>query len=302
MRSAILIAPVFVLLASISVVVEALQQPQPRVALVTGANKGVGLEIAKKFAADPSIGTLIVACRTDGPKTAQELGTNCEDVYLDLTDDDSIAKCRKYVEEKHGKLDILVNNAAICFNDPTLYGKVPETPFRDQASITLQTNYFGTKKLTESLLPLMREPSSRIINMASYAGRLSILNSKRLVAQFTDPDLTTQQLDGYLNEFVHAVEAGTHASQGWPNTCYGVSKLGLIAYSRILARDYPHLYVNTVDPGYCATDQNNHRGTRPAARGAVTPFLLATTPNPYTGVHFYDEQEMPWTYQPQPQL
>ena len=126
-----------------------------RIALVTGANKGIGKEIAKKFAKDASIEP-ILACRTNGKETAAELG--CEhSVFLDLTDDASIAACREYIDEHfNGKLDILVNNAAICFNDPTLYGRVKHTPFQEQAAITIATNYFGTRKLTDALLPCLR--------------------------------------------------------------------------------------------------------------------------------------------------
>lgn len=269
---------------------------EPRIVLVTGSNKGIGKEIARKFANDPSIEP-VLACRTDGKETAAELGCK-HSIYLDLTDDASITACRKYIDENlNGKLDTLINNAAICFNDPTLYGKVKHTPFQEQAAITVATNYFGTRKLTEALIPCLEKSSSpRIINIASYAGRLSILKSQEKAKAFTRSDLTTEQLDDYLNDFVKAVENGTHAKQGWPNTCYGMSKLGIIALTRILARDYPHFCINSVDPGYCATDQNNYQGNRPAERGAVTPYLLATTDETFSGLHWYDEQEMQWSY------
>ena len=84
----------------------------PIVALVTGANKGIGKEIAKAFL---SAGiTTILACRTNGKETAAELNSDYY-CYLDLTDDESIDQCRAYVERTFGTLDILCNNAAICF-------------------------------------------------------------------------------------------------------------------------------------------------------------------------------------------
>jgi len=266
-----------------------------RVALVSGANKGIGKEIARKFAADPSIEP-ILACRTDEKETAAELGCK-HSVYLDLTDDASIAACRQYITDNlDGTLDILVNNAAICFNDPTLYGKIKHTPFQEQAAITVQTNYWGTRKLTDALMScLEKSPSPRIINIASYAGRLAILKSQEKVKDFTDAELTTEQLDEYLNEFVKSVEDGTHAAEGWPNTCYGMSKLGIIALTRVLARDYPNMMINSVDPGYCATDQNQNQGNRPAERGAVTPYLLATTDETFSGLHWFDELETKWS-------
>lgn len=262
--------------------------------MVTGANKGIGKEIARKLAgsSSPPIQT-IVACRTGGKETAQELAGDCHAVYLDLTDDASIEKCREFVEARFGKLDILINNAAICFNDPTLYGKVDYTPFERQADITVKTNYFGTRKVTEALMPLLQKSASpRIINIASSAGRLGILRSQSKVDMFTHPDLTTNQLDSYMSAFVEAVEKGAH--EEWAGTCYGMSKLGIIALTKILARDCKDFRINSVDPGYCATDQNNNQGTRPAERGAVTPFLLATTDEKYTGLHWFDEQVIQW--------
>jgi carbonyl reductase 1 len=270
----------------------ALATSAPKVALVTGANKGIGKEIARKFT-EAGI-TTILACRTNGKETAAEL--NCEhSCYLDLTDDESIAQCAAYVQEHFGQLDILCNNAAVCFNDPTLYGKVPHTPFERQAAISIQTNFFGTFKLTNKLLPLLQKSSSpKIINIASNAGRLAILKSREKVALFTDPTLTTDKLEQHMLDFVKAAETGMHAKKGWANTCYGMSKLGIIAFTKILARDYPEIMVNSVDPGYCATDQNNMQGFRPAERGAVTPLLLATTEQKVSGKHWFDEKEIAW--------
>lgn len=265
---------------------------ESRVALVTGANKGIGREIAKRLA-EANIQT-ILACRTDGKKTALEI-EGSHDIYLDLTDEASIEKCRDFVERKFGKLDILVNNAAICFNDPTLYGKVEHTPFERQADISIKTNYFGTRKVTEAMMPLLQKSTSpRIINIASSAGRLGILRSQEKLDMFTDPNLTVELLDSYMNAFVKAVEEGKH--EEWAGTCYGMSKLGIIALSKTLAQDLTDFQINSVDPGYCATDQNSNQGTRSAEQGAVTPFLLATTEEKFSGSHWFDEQVIPWSY------
>ena len=268
----------------------ALSSSDKRVALVTGANKGIVKEIARKLV-DANIQT-IVACRTGGEATANEL-KGSQHVNLDLTDDSSIEACQEFVKEKYGRLDILINNAAICFNDPTLYGKVEYTPFERQAGITVRTNYFGTRKVTDSLLPLLQKsPSPRIINIASSAGRLGILRSQEKVEMFTNPELKISELDGYMNSFIEAAENGEH--EQWAGTCYGMSKLGIIALTKVMSRQNENLRVNSVDPGYCATDQNNNQGIRPAERGAVTPFLLATTNEKYSGLHWFDEQVINW--------
>ena len=187
--------------------------------------------------------------------------------------------------------------AAICFNDPTLYGTAPHTPFEKQADVTMQINFFGTLAVIREFLPLLRAaPSPRLIIYGSSAGRLSILRSRAKAELFTSPSLTVAQLEEQMAAFVADVESGVHSERGWPNTCYGTSKLGLIALTRVLAREEASLAVNSCDPGYCATDQNNNQGTRPAERGAVTAVWLALQ-EPATcvsGRHFYDEAELDW--------
>ena len=252
-----------------------------RVAVVTGANKGIGKEIARKLGAVPDLET-ILACRSAALGKAAEadlraFGCKVEFRPLDLTDEQSMLDLRRFLEETYGKLDILVNNAAICFNDPTLYGKVPHTPFTEQADITLRTNFFGTLALTNALLPLLRASSSpRIVNVASAAGRLSILRTREKREFFTSGDLEVAALEQAMKDFVSDVKQGVHGDHGWPNTCYGTSKLGLIALTRVLARDEPGISINSIDPGFCATDQNANQGVRSPEAGALTAVALAT--------------------------
>mmetsp|Transcript_14422 Transcript_14422/g.45835 ORF Transcript_14422/g.45835 Transcript_14422/m.45835 type:complete len:150 (-) Transcript_14422:21-470(-) len=126
------------------------------------------------------------------------------------------------------------------------------------------------------MLPLLHNADSpRVVNVVSYAGRLAILKSRTLNAAFTAEGVTRADLDALMREFLGAVEDGTHAQAGWPGTCYGLSKLGLIAWTRAMARDEAGVTWSAVDPGYCATDQNMNRGTDSAAMGAATPAWLA---------------------------
>jgi len=294
--------------------------PLNRVALVTGANKGIGKEIARRIGSQPGW-EAIIACRNIslGEEAASDLrSSGCPDVsvcHLDLDDPDTIASAANYVRETHGRLDALVNNAAVCFNNPTLYGKVAHTPFEKQAGITVRTNYFGTLGVTGAFLPLLKETAAavksggaeepsfkpRIVNIASSAGRLSILRSEERVEQFTSESLAVPALSSLIDEFIRDAEDGAHLDKGWPNTAYGVSKVGIIALTKILSRRNPDLLVNSVDPGYCRTDQNDNNGYVDPARGAITPFILATTPdeevNNSSGGHFFEEKEISWWYQ-----
>jgi carbonyl reductase 1 len=157
---------------------------------------------------------------------------------LDLTDEESIHSTWDFISSEFGHLDVLVNNAAICFNDPTLYGKSAYTPFDKQARISMDTNFFGTLTVIQTMLPLLRKSESlRVINIASSAGRLSLLSkSPERTKLVTSPTLNLDDLVALMNEFVEDVEAGVHQEKRWPNTCYGMSKVGIIALSRMLAR------------------------------------------------------------------
>jgi len=276
--------------------------PLRRVALITGSNKGIGKEIARKIGQEEDT-LCILGCRNEklGIAAVDELKNDgckaVEFVLMDLDDINTIHCAARFIEEKYGRCDVLVNNAAVCFNDATLYGKVPYTSFQKQADITVRTNFFGTLSLTRAILPLLRKSSSpRIINIASSAGRLTIIPSRERRQDFSSKDLQMSQLEDYMHQFVKDVQDGTHAANGWPNTCYGASKVAIIAMTKILARDEPLIMVNSVDPGYCATDQNDNQGYIPSERGATTPFLLATSPDNkhFTGVHWFQEKEIEW--------
>jgi len=285
-----------------------------RIAFVTGSNKGIGKEIVRRLHNEPDIIT-IVACRDpelgkaaceeiQNSSTIESESDSLQVCQLDLTNDDDIQSAANFILQKYGKLDILINNAAICFNDPTLYGKLPYTKFEDQADITIKTNFFGTYKVTEAMLPLLlkskdshNKKSPRIINIASSAGRLSILKSQQLIDFVTSPTISLAQLSNLMTDFVKCVQTQTHAGKGYPNTCYGMSKLGIIAMTKIFAKKYPELQIHSVDPGYCATDQNNSQGSVAPERGALTPFLLSTLDDEQiqiSGGHFFEEREITW--------
>jgi carbonyl reductase 1 len=273
---------------------------QGRVAFVTGGNKGIGKEIARKLGCAGLRVVLGSQSVELGEAAAEELraeGCTAECVHLELCDPASIQAAREFIDQKYGRLDVLVNNAAVCFNDATLYGACAYTPFEKQAGITVATNFFGTLDVTRAMLPLLQAaPAARLVTVASNAGRLAILRSQEKLVAFTAADLQVEQLESLMHAFVSDVEAGVHAAEGWPNTCYGLSKLGLIALNNILARDERQILVNCVDPGYCCTDQNANQGPTPAEEGARTPALLALLPDgsAVTGKYWYAGAEKAW--------
>lgn len=114
---------------------------------------------------------------------------------MDITDKTSIEKFRKHIEEKHGGIDVLINNAAIAF-------PVNSTePFNVQAEVTLHVNYFSLVDVCNSLFGLLRN-NARVVQLSSSAGHLSRIPSKELRAKISDPNLTVSKLNELMRQFV----------------------------------------------------------------------------------------------------
>jgi len=263
--------------------------PGERVAVVTGANKGIGYHVAQQLLASGKFAHVVLACRdaARGRKAAAEIGGEFR--QLDLGNQQSIAAFAEGLRAAYGRLDCLVNNGAIAFKgaDPT--------PFQGQTRPTLAVNFYGTVTLTEALWPLLRASAdARVVNVASMAGHLSRL-SPALQAKFASPSLTMSELQRLVATFERDVAAGRHQQQGWGNSNYGFSKLALIAATKVWARENPGMLINACCPGYCDTDMSSHQGPRPAAEGARNAVLLAELPKGGpSGAFFEDMRESHW--------
>eukprot|EP00300_Choanocystis_sp_HF-7_P024380 c25816_g1_i1.p1 GENE.c25816_g1_i1~~c25816_g1_i1.p1 ORF type:complete len:267 (+),score=56.37 c25816_g1_i1:41-841(+) len=264
------------------------------VAVVTGANKGIGFEIARQLierGVHVFVGGRNLNLVEDATaRLQQEAGPSCEALLIDINDPSTINSAAETVLRTQGGLDILVNNAAIAFksSDPT--------PFAQQARPTIATNYFGTTAVTDAFLPHMR-PGAKIVNVASQLGNLNSLQSDQLRSQFRSDDLTRTELDGLMEQFVTAVEQGTHSAEGWPNSCYAMSKIGVIALTRVQARAYAERSISAfaVCPGYCKTDMTNNSGMRSSSVGAATPAWLGLEGDPeLSGKFFFDKRVLQW--------
>lgn len=261
-----------------------------RVAVVTGANKGIGWHIADQLVKAGGF-QVLVACRdpSKGAEAAKALGA--ESAQLDLADDASVRAFAERIAAAHPHLDVLVNNAGTAFKGSD------STPFKEQTGPTLQVNYWGTVQLTDLLLPLLRKSaelgrSPRIVNVASMAGRLSQV-SPALQEKFSSPTLTREELHGLVRKFEADVAAGRHREEGWGNSNYGLSKLALIAYTRIVAREEAGaIKVNACCPGYCDTDMTSHKGPRPADVGARNAVKLALLPDDGPSGEFWENEKV----------
>lgn len=269
----------------------------PRVAVVTGANKGIGYFIALQLGLSGLFSKIILGCRdaNRGAIAANELNkiaagkVDFQFMPLTVGDPDSHASFFRQMQEEFGKVDVLVNNAGFAYkgSDPT--------PFRDQTEKTLAINYFGLVDFTETMIPLLQKGDDpRLVNVASEAGYLGQV-SPTLQERFTDNTLTIPKLNDLMNEFAESVKAGDHKVKGWSTSNYGISKLGVIAATRIWARQQAgRISVNSCCPGYCSTDMSSHKGPRPPEDGARNAVIPATMENPPTGAFFRNYEIGNW--------
>lgn len=244
------------------------------IALVTGANKGIGRQIAKDLAGHGF--TVLVGSRDieQGQAAAEGIGANACAVQLDVTKPDSIAAAAARIRDEFGRLDVLVNNAGVSHaGEP---GRSLEEIARsggltvaalDDVRAVWETNVFGVIAVTQAMLPLLREaPVGRVVNVGSSGGSLT-LNSDP-----TNP---------------HRSMFGT----------YFASKAALNAITVAFAADLESagIRVNSTCPGFTATDLNNFQGTRTVEQAAREPVRLALIDaNGPTGTFSNEDGPVPW--------
>ncbi|WP_090060479.1 SDR family oxidoreductase [Lentzea fradiae] len=216
------------------------------IALVTGANKGIGYEIAAGLG---TLGMTVGVGARDaekGEEAAAKLragGTDAFAVPLDVTDDESVAAAVALFEDRFGRLDVLVNNAGIAGPWPSSPSATTAQDLRD----VVETNVIGVVRVTNALLPLLRRSEHpRIVNQSSHVASLTLQTS-------------------------------TDSAYGGPNGAYTPSKTFLNAITVQYAQELSGIKVNAVCPGYVATDLNGFAGTDTPADGARAAIALATT-------------------------
>lgn len=233
-----------------------------RVALVTGANRGIGFEIGRQLG---GLGYTVIVTARDaerGEKAAQTLreqGIEALSHPLDVTAPEDVAKTVRFVEDEVGRLDVLVNNAAIAIDPQDVLAEVEIDVLRR----TLETNLLGALRCCQAVLPLMkRQEYGRIVNVSSGRGSFTRLAS---------------------------------GASGGP--CYRISKTALNAVTVILASETEgtNILVNAMTPGWVRTRMGGVKAPLSTAEGADTAVWLATLPDGGpSGGFFKDRQEFPW--------
>jgi NAD(P)-dependent dehydrogenase (short-subunit alcohol dehydrogenase family) len=229
-----------------------------RTALITGANKGLGFETARRLVAAGH--TVYVGSRDPerGRRAAERLGARL--VVLDVTDDASVEAAVKTIEAAGG-LDVLVNNAGIE-GTPAPAAEVTA----DMMRTLFETNVFGLVRVTHAFLPLLRRSAAPVVVNVS-----SGLGSQTLVGTPGTPH---------------------HA---YPGVAYPASKTAVNMVTAQYAKAFPALRINCVEPGYTATDLNGHRGHQTVEEGAEIIVRMAqVAPDGPTGGYFDASGPVPW--------
>ncbi|KAI4578697.1 hypothetical protein MJT46_000065 [Ovis ammon polii x Ovis aries] len=242
-----------------------------RIALVTGANKGLGFaivrDLCRRFPGD-----VVLTARDEarGRAAVQQLqaeGLSPRFHQLDITDLQSIRAVRDFLLKEYGGLDVLVNNAAIAF-------------------------------------------PCRVVNMSSGWGFKALEScSPELQQKLRSETITEEELVGLMNKFVEDTKNGVHRKEGWPdNNIYGVAKIGITALSRIQARKLSEqrggdkILLNACCPGWVRTDMGGSKAPKSLEEGIETPVYLALLPSDAEGPHgqfVHEKKVAKWQFMPE---
>ncbi|WJX87031.1 (+)-neomenthol dehydrogenase [Trifolium repens] len=293
-------------------------EPIQRYAVVTGSNKGIGLEIVRQLA---SAGINVVLTARDEKRGLQALETlksfGLSDFVvfhqLDVANAASVATLADFVKSQFGKLDILVNNAGVSgvvIKDSDLFhqaimtnGALSDDEMRramtetyELAKECIQINYGGAKTTFEYLLPLLQlSDSPRVVNVSSALGMIKYVSNEWAKAVFNDVDnLTEERIDEVLKEFINDFEEGSLQKKGWPRffASYTLAKASMNAYTRIIAKKNPTFCINCVCPGYVKTDITGNTGLYTTEEGAARSVRLTLLPNGSPSGLFYIRNEV----------
>ncbi|KAL9176138.1 hypothetical protein ABFS82_02G159500 [Erythranthe guttata] len=226
----------------------------------------------------------------------------------------SIASLAQFIDSHFGKLDILVHNAGVLGalvdgdawrasqqdarvkgSEKMNWGTIMTQTY-DLAAECLQTNYYGAKRITEALLPLLHlSKSPRIVNVSSSMGQLKYIPSEWAKGVLNDiENLTEERIDEVINVFLKDFKEGCLEDKGWPEifAAYVISKAAMNSGTRILAKKYPSFRINCVCPGYVKTDINYNSGVLTVEEGAEGPVKLALLPDDGPSGMFFLQKEV----------
>jgi len=249
-----------------------------KVAVVTGSNKGVGFGIVRGLCKQFQ-GHVYLTARDEGRGKAAVAELEKEGLHpkfhqLDIEDVKSIENLKQYLQKTYGGIDILVNNAGFAFK------AAATEPFSEQAEYTTKINYWGTLNTCKALFPLLRS-HARVVNVSSFVSLTTLNKCTEDLQKQLRACKTVDEVSAFMTKFVEATKKGEHKNEGFPESAYGTSKIGVTLMSVIQQHDIDQdstrsdIIVNAVCPGYVDTDLTSHKGTKTIDQGADTPVYAA---------------------------
>ena len=273
-----------------------MEKTSRKVAVVTGANKGVGLAIVKKLCKDFNGDVYLTSrneengCRAVAALEAEGLSPKYH--QLDIASAESVKSIAQHIFNGYGGVDVLVNNAAIAYKaESTIL-------FVDQARETVDINFTGTLQVSRAFIPMIR-PHGRIVNVSSAVSSLSLLH-EHLQERFMKPSVSEHDVIALMDEFLEGVAAGNHTEKGWASWPNAIAKIAVNAVTRIHAKEMVEsekedVIVNACCPGWVKTDMADEHAPLSPDQGAETPVYLALLPpGSPTGQFWIDKEIVEW--------
>lgn len=247
-----------------------------KVAVVTGSNKGIGFAIVKGLLQNNYPGIVYLTSRDESNglnaiKLLQNLGLNACYHQLDINDIDSVNQLARDIEVKHGGIDLLINNAAIKYSSKSTESH------KNIVINTLETNYYGTKRVCKVLFPLLNK-HAQVINVSSAAGHVSVIPDPDLRRKFTK-NITIEELEHILTDYINLED--NYTTYQWKNMGYVLSKVAICAFTVAQQKLFNEesaqrcIRINSVHPGYVNTDMTQGRGIQSPEDGAKSALFLA---------------------------
>lgn len=264
-----------------------------KVAIVTGANKGVGFSVVKGLCLKFN-GVVYLTARNEkrgleAVNNLKSMGLNPEFHLLDVSDENSVKDFANFIKTKHGGLDVLVNNAGILEWDEVY-------PTYEAAKRNIDTNYRSLLTIEKYLYPLLRD-GARVVNVSSACGHLSNLKNKKWLDILQKRDLETEEINNFVDDYLESVKNGTFIKDDFADDGkhaeHRVSKLAFTALTMVQQRKYQNISINAVYPGHVKTDMANGGGMlEPDDAAETILYLILAASAKLKGTFLWDDKKL----------
>lgn len=246
-----------------------------KVAVVTGSNRGIGFAIVQELC-QRGVGTVYLTARdeTRGKEAVEKLkkeGLYPQFHQLDVTDRNSVKVFANHLKQKHGGLDILINNVGILVKD--LY----KTTYEDARQV-IDVNYRSLFIVQEFLFPIIKD-NARVVNLSSDCGFISHIENPYWVQRLTKKDIKAEDVNAFVDWFLDSVKNGTLKREDFAEMemlAYRISKVAVTALTRAQQNEIKRgISINSINPGYVQTEMNKNVGYIPLKESGKAPVYLA---------------------------